>query len=154
MPIEVPFFISYISLYIVSLQILNCNSKSSTHWKLKLEDGKVLGLDPQLIIRDELINRYDVSSPRLKNDLGHDFYQNERHKNYDEEVKEHDAIGDTVFNIIVSTILNKGLWFQNGSSKDDGCEDNSATNTVKDSTLATTSSKAKDSTKHQSQRVR
>ena len=33
--------VSYMALYIVSMHILNTNSRTSTHWKLNAESGKV-----------------------------------------------------------------------------------------------------------------
>jgi len=33
--------VSYLALYIVSVHLVNSNSRTSTHWKLNIESGKV-----------------------------------------------------------------------------------------------------------------
>ena len=65
MPCDMP-SVSYMALYIISMHVINTNSRTSTHWKLNLEAGKVQtavaaggtdgGADDILATTDPLMN--------------------------------------------------------------------------------------------------
>lgn len=53
MTFEVP-YVSYAALYIISVHLISCsNSRTSSHWKVNLEQGKVVTAEPQLFDQTE-----------------------------------------------------------------------------------------------------
>lgn len=90
MSCEVP-YISYMALYVISLHFINCNSRSSVHWKLNLEEDTIVEVnadDKTCSLLGLTPNSYKVED-------------------------------DLVFNILTSTIIENGKWIKEYSTEQD-----------------------------------
>ena len=65
---EVP-CVTYMALYILSFHILHSNSKTSTLWKLNIEEGKIVGANhfPRIVTLPGMSNEHVTDSDQIFN---------------------------------------------------------------------------------------
>lgn len=68
MVFEVP-YISYAAMYIVSVHFISCNSRTSSHWRVNLEQGKVVTADSHLNMFDDGDHNKNIADNKREHDL-------------------------------------------------------------------------------------
>ena len=62
-------YIAYLTLYVISIHIINTNQRTSTHWKLNIDEGKVQATVADGSITDDFLTSGYIGNDPLMNTL-------------------------------------------------------------------------------------